>query len=84
MSHEELKEQITFILMGVINFVLIVLDHATQHHTTPHNTTPHHTTPHHTTPYERARYIAGICEPTAHVLRMKLMITLKATYFSNK
>ena len=46
MSHEEIKEQITFILMGVINFVLIVLDH-----TTPHNTTSHHATQHHTTPH---------------------------------
>ena len=67
--------------MGVINFVLIVLDHTTPHNTTPHHTTPHNTTQHHTTPYDRASYIADICEPTAHLLRMKLMITLKATYF---
>ena len=54
MSHEERKEQITFILMGVINFVEIVLDHTTphnttQHHTTPHRIAQHHMTQHHTT-----------------------------------
>ena len=81
MSHEERKEQITFILMGVINFVKIVLDHTTPHNTTSRHTTPHHITPNCTTPYDKASYIADICEPTAHVLRMKLMITLKTTYF---
>ena len=48
MSHEERKEQITFILMGSINFVEIVLDHTTPHNTTSHRTTQHNTELHNT------------------------------------